>query len=220
MRTAVELLDAEGLEGLNMRALGARLGSAPTTVYWHVRNKDDLVLLATDHVWRELHLPDVEGIGWRAAANAMAADLYSMLTRHPWLVPAFAAYVLYGEGKARHDDQILAVFEAADFAAAEADQAAAAVFTYVLGNAAGAAASAALERRIRRGGAGAEKQVDEAMAEAREIATRYPRLRSRLDSSAAEYAAAPDESFLFGLEALLDGLDERAAGNRDSRRLG
>jgi AcrR family transcriptional regulator len=38
---AVELLDAEGLEGLNMRALGKRPGSAPTAVYWHVGSKDN-----------------------------------------------------------------------------------------------------------------------------------------------------------------------------------
>ena len=54
VRTAVELLDAEGLEGLNMRALGKRLDSAATAVYWHVKNKDNLVLLATDQVWGEL----------------------------------------------------------------------------------------------------------------------------------------------------------------------
>src|SRR5579859_7140401 len=37
---AVELLDAEGLEGLNMRALGSRLDSAATAVYWHVGSKE------------------------------------------------------------------------------------------------------------------------------------------------------------------------------------
>ena len=36
IQAAIDLLDAEGLEGLNMRALGMRLGSAATAVYWHV----------------------------------------------------------------------------------------------------------------------------------------------------------------------------------------
>ncbi|MEO9238983.1 MAG: TetR/AcrR family transcriptional regulator, partial [Jatrophihabitantaceae bacterium] len=30
VQTAIELLDSEGLEGLNMRSLGERLGSAAT----------------------------------------------------------------------------------------------------------------------------------------------------------------------------------------------
>jgi hypothetical protein len=36
VQAAVDLLDAEGLEGLNIRALGKRLDSAATAVYWHV----------------------------------------------------------------------------------------------------------------------------------------------------------------------------------------
>jgi len=34
VEAAIKLLDAEGLEGLNMRGLGKRLGSAATAVYW------------------------------------------------------------------------------------------------------------------------------------------------------------------------------------------
>jgi hypothetical protein len=45
------------------------------------------------------------------------------------------------------------------------------------------------------------------MAQAQEIAIRYPRLRARLETPAATaYAAAPDQTFEFGLHALLDGL--------------
>jgi len=32
VKAAIELLDAEGLEGLNMRALGQRLGSAASAI--------------------------------------------------------------------------------------------------------------------------------------------------------------------------------------------
>ena len=212
VRTAVELLDAEGLEGLNMRALGKRLDSAATAVYWHVKNKDNLVLLATDQVWSGLKLPDLNAVDWRTAGTAMAIDLYEMFTRHPWLVQAFAAHVLYGEGKARHDDHSLAVYEAAGFTGAQADQAAAAVFTYVLGNAAGAAATASLTRKLTRDDTTAEEQLEDAVAKAQEIAMRYPRLRARLQTSAAaDYAAAPDKAFEFGLQVLLDGLEQQIA---------
>ncbi|MFF4750766.1 TetR/AcrR family transcriptional regulator [Streptomyces sp. NPDC002514] len=214
VHTAVELLDADGLEGLNMRALGKRLDSAATAVYWHVKNKDNLVLLATDQVWGELKLPDLDAVDWRTAAAAMATDLYGMFVRHPWLVQVFAAHVVYGDGKARHDDHSLAVYEAAGFTGAQADQAAASVFTYVLGNAAGIAATASLTRKHTEDRATADEQVQEAMTKAREIAVRYPRLRARLETRAAtEYAAAPDKTFEFGLRALLDGL-EPGSGTR------
>ncbi|MEU5882041.1 TetR/AcrR family transcriptional regulator C-terminal domain-containing protein [Spirillospora sp. NPDC047279] len=212
VRTAVELLDEEGLEGLNMRALGKRLDSAATAVYWHVKSKDNLVLLATDLVWGELTLPDPDAVGWRAAATGMATDLYGMFTRHPWLVQVFAGHVVYGEGKARHDDHQLAVYEAAGFEGALADQAAAAVFTYVLGNAAGVAAGASLARRLD-GDESAEQQVKDSMARAQEIAMGHPRLRERLETPAAtDYAAGPEQGFEFGLQALLEGLERRLPG--------
>ncbi|MFE9694612.1 TetR/AcrR family transcriptional regulator [Micromonospora sp. NPDC005806] len=209
VRTAIELLDAEGLEGLNMRALGNRLNSAATAVYWHVKNKNNLVLLATDRVWSDLTLPDPAVNDWRTAATTMAIDLHAMFTRHPWLVQVLAAHVVYGEGKARHDDHSLAVYEAAGFTSDQADQATAAVFTYVLGNAAGTAANASLNRRLNEDPA-AEAQLQDAMNKAREIAMRYPRLRARLETpAAAAYAASSDKTFETGLGALLDGLEQQ-----------
>jgi AcrR family transcriptional regulator len=205
--TAIELLDAEGLEGLNMRALGKRLGSAATAVYWHVGSKDNLIALAADQVWNAIPLPDLDTVDWRTAATAMATDLHAMLTRHPWLVQAFGSFLTYGPGKARHDDHSLAIYEVAGFTGARADQAATAVFTFVLGNALGPAAAASLTRKFNRDGGNADELMRDNLAKASEIATRFPRLRARLDTAAADYGAAPDNSFEFGLQAILDGLE-------------
>jgi len=205
---AIDLLDAEGLEGLNMRALGQRLGSAATAVYWHVGSKDNLIALAGDLLWREITLPDPDLVDWRTAATQMATDLHAMLTRHPWLLQAFGSFLMFGPGKARHDDHLLAIYESAGFTGAAADQAAAAVFTYVLGNALGSAAAASLTRKLRREDSGnAEQVISNAKAEAREIAAQFPRLRARLDTDSADYGAAPDNTFQFGLQAILDGLE-------------
>ncbi|MEO3876482.1 TetR/AcrR family transcriptional regulator C-terminal domain-containing protein [Nonomuraea sp. B12E4] len=213
VRTAIDLLDAEGLDGLNMRALGKRLGSAATAVYWHVGSKDNLITLAGDQVWDEIALPDLDAVGWRAAATSMATGLHAMLGRHPWLVQSFGSFVMFGPGKARYDDHNLAVYEAGGFTGAQADQAAGAVFTFVLGNALSPAAEASLTRRLGRDGGDVEERLRDTMARATEIAAGFPRLRARLDTTAAtDYAAAPDNSFEFGLRALLDGMEARPAG--------
>jgi AcrR family transcriptional regulator len=206
VRAAVDLLDSEGLEGLNMRALGSRLGSAATAVYWHVGSKDNLVAMAADQVWNEIALPDPATLGWRNAATEMATGLHAMLTRHSWLIQAFGSFLLSGTGKARHDDHSLAIFEAAGFAGARADQAATTVFTFVLGNALGPAAAASLARKFGRGGGNAEELIRDGVAKARQIAAQFPRLRARLATASPDYAAAPEDSFEFGLQALLDGL--------------
>ncbi|WP_442914105.1 hypothetical protein [Kribbella sp. NBC_00359] len=46
-----------------MRALGQRLGTAATAIYWHVKTKDELVQLAGDAVWTEIELSDLEAAG-------------------------------------------------------------------------------------------------------------------------------------------------------------
>ncbi|MEU7305330.1 TetR/AcrR family transcriptional regulator [Streptomyces sp. NPDC007206] len=216
---AIELLDDEGLDGLNMRSLAKRLGSAATAVYWHIKTKDDLVRLAGDAIWHEVELPDLDATDWRTAATAHAGDMHAMLTRHPWLVQAFGSHLLHGPGQARHNDLSLAIYEKAGFAAADADRAAATVFTFVLGSALGPAAQVSLNRRLSKNGADAEKLMADAMTRATETARQFPRLRARLDTTAAtEYAAAPDSTFEFGLQSLLDGFEARLAADGASRR--
>jgi hypothetical protein len=52
-----------------MRALGTRLHSAATAVYWHVGSRERLIALAADRAWAEVELPDPAGVGWRTAAR-------------------------------------------------------------------------------------------------------------------------------------------------------
>jgi AcrR family transcriptional regulator len=216
--TAIELLDAEGPEGLNMRGLGARLGSAATAVYWHVQSKDNLLRLAADDVWHEIELPDLDAADWRSAATTMANNLHAMLIRHPWLVQAFGSQLFYGAGKARHDDHNLAIYEMAGFVGAEADQAAATVFMFVLGSALGVSATASLQRRLSRAGGDAQEQITDALAKATDIAMRFPRLRAHMEQAPRiEYAEAPDKSFEFGLETIFDGFEARLAAARTAR---
>jgi len=211
---ATDLLDSAGLEGLNIRALGDRLGTAATAIYWHVGSKDNLVALAADQAWNEIPLPDLAETGWRDAATAMATGLKEMLARHPWLLQAFGSFLLFGQGKARHDDHLLAVYEAAGFGGSRADQAASAVFTFVLGNALGAAAETSLTRRLSRDGGNAQELLRDHLAKATEIASQFPRLRTRLDDAITEYGAAPDGGFEFGLQAILDGLEAELGAER------
>jgi AcrR family transcriptional regulator len=213
VKAAIDLLDSDGLEGFNIRALGSRLGSAATALYWHVGSKDNLIALAADQAWNEIPLPDL-ALDWREAASQIATGLYDMLTAHPWLLQAFGSFLLFGTGKARHDDHTLAIYESAGFAGSEADHAAATVFTFVLGHALGASASASLARKLSRESGNASEMMREHMSRATEIAAEFPRLRARIDSADAEYAAAPEGSFEFGLSVILDGLAARRAARQ------
>jgi tetracycline repressor-like protein len=185
-----------------MRSLGEWLGSAATAVYWHVKSKDNLVMLASDEVWNEIELADGRHDDGRGPVPH--AD------RHPWLVQALGSHLLRGPGKARHDDYSLAVYEKAGFAGAQADRATAVVFMFVLGNAIGEAAAVSLRRRLRLEGSNVDDLIRETMDQQIKIAQEFPRLRTRIATvTDADYSTAPDQSFEFGLDVIFDGLERK-----------
>ncbi|PAQ04590.1 TetR/AcrR family transcriptional regulator [Mesorhizobium temperatum] len=83
--TAVELLDAQGVDGLTMRRLADRLGSGVMSLYWHVDNKEDVFDLALDSVLEYRGPPQmVESRDWRGEVVHMLEDWRASMLRHPW----------------------------------------------------------------------------------------------------------------------------------------
>jgi AcrR family transcriptional regulator len=83
--TAVELLDAQGIDGLTMRRLADRLGSGAMSLYWHVDNKEEVFDLALDSVLDYRGPPQiVESQDWRGDVVHMLEDWRASMLRHPW----------------------------------------------------------------------------------------------------------------------------------------
>ncbi|WEX75820.1 TetR/AcrR family transcriptional regulator C-terminal domain-containing protein [Sinorhizobium numidicum] len=82
---AIELLDAQGIDGLKMRRLADRLGSGVMSLYWHVNNKEDVFDLALDSVLEYRGPPQiVESQDWRGEVVHMLEDWRASMLRHPW----------------------------------------------------------------------------------------------------------------------------------------
>ncbi|ESZ24847.1 TetR/AcrR family transcriptional regulator C-terminal domain-containing protein [Mesorhizobium sp. M1066] len=82
---AVELLDAQGIDGLTMRRLADRLGSGVMSLYWHVDNKEDVFDLALDSVLEHRGSPETgESPDWRGDVVHMLEDWRARMLRHPW----------------------------------------------------------------------------------------------------------------------------------------
>ncbi|QWF83806.1 TetR/AcrR family transcriptional regulator [Amycolatopsis sp. CA-230715] len=207
---AMELLDAEGVNGLSMRRLGTKLDAGATSIYWHVKNKDALLELASDHAFGEIELPDAAEIGWRAAVTALADGMRSMVLRHPWLVSVFATRLHYGPNLARFQDHTIGVYSSAGFADEELDSVMGTVDAYVLGSALG---EAAWHTQLRESNEDPKARIDALMAKGREIAAPYPRLLERINGYGADTMIEDGElrenSFEYGLRAVLDGLEAR-----------
>ncbi|MER6220736.1 TetR/AcrR family transcriptional regulator C-terminal domain-containing protein [Streptomyces sp900105755] len=133
IQAAIALLDEGGIESLTMRRLGSRLGITAAALYWHVKSRHDLLLLAADTVWGQTPLPALDGLEWRPALLAMADNLRSMLLRHPWLLAAMTVQPLDGPARDRHDEHLLALCEASGLTGRDAEQAAQSVVTFAIG---------------------------------------------------------------------------------------
>lgn len=85
VKAALETLDAEGLDGLTLRKVAARLDVQAPALYWHVRSKQDLLDEMGTEVWRRISLRLAErpvGEPWRASMAAHARITREELLRH------------------------------------------------------------------------------------------------------------------------------------------
>ncbi|MBP2340294.1 TetR/AcrR family transcriptional regulator [Saccharothrix coeruleofusca] len=208
---ALRLLDAEGMEALTMRKLGARLDAGATSLYRHVANKDELVELVVDEVFGEIRTSS--GGDWRSAVADVARDMRAAILRHPWVASALgAAGMSYlGPNLLRLSEDLLVTLEAAGFPLLPANIAMNTVFAYVIGV---ATSEAAWLTMLQRGGQ-SEQEWTARLRPTIERATRgYPRLAALYE---AEGARNPEEvredDFEVGLRHVLDGLE--VARDRD-----
>jgi TetR/AcrR family transcriptional regulator, tetracycline repressor protein len=82
---AIELLDEKGMDAITVRALAARLDVRPPTLYWHIRNKQELLDEMSTTVMRRVTTALAEiptDGGWRADLAAYARILRSEFLLH------------------------------------------------------------------------------------------------------------------------------------------
>lgn len=87
---AMQLADDEGLPGLSMRRVAARLGVPVMTLYSHIPGRRELLDLMLDAVLGELY-PDEQVLtagSWRARVEAVVRANREFFLRHPWALHA------------------------------------------------------------------------------------------------------------------------------------
>ncbi|WP_066289207.1 TetR/AcrR family transcriptional regulator C-terminal domain-containing protein [Arthrobacter sp. B6] len=125
LSSALELVDAEGLEALTMRRLGQELDRDPMSLYRYAENRAALLDGVSEMVLNELAIfpadPD-----WKAQLRRIAHDLRLLALRHPNVVPLLVTRPLSTPlglrplGTVRPLEQILALLIDAGFAPADA----------------------------------------------------------------------------------------------------
>jgi TetR/AcrR family tetracycline transcriptional repressor len=80
---ALALGDAEGLEALTIRRLATELGVTPMALYWHFRNKEELLAALGDQVWSELDTDVDAAAPWHRQLRGLLESLLHVLRGHP-----------------------------------------------------------------------------------------------------------------------------------------
>lgn len=200
VRTAVKVLDRDGLETFSMRRMAAELGNAATSaLYWRIANKNDLLELAVDEVFGEALVPAEHG-DWRDQVTALATAAYEALWAHPWATQLLASHAGLGPNYQMLAERILNVLSAAGFRGVHLDAAVSAVFHYLIG---AAVTDAAWTATVRRSGL---TEREWASAAGDQLGVGAASLAAYLSR---ENLAGPEARFTSGLRAVLVGLRPR-----------
>lgn len=190
VRAARDLIDHYGLESLSMRGLAEHLDIHQPAVYRRVRDRAALLDLVAESIVADAGLPGVDGADWRGWLLDCAGRL-----RRAWAAHPNAAPLVY-RGGGTHTilllfDTLFAVLARAGFRGEDQMDVAEIYLGYVFGTTFLAAIPHSLDAEP----LDAERQ------------SRYPNIRRSQELAAARRGTTPRvDSFVAGLEALLDGL--------------
>lgn len=82
--TAVDLADAQGIDGVSLPKVAARLGLTANALYRYLGSKEELLVLVRDAGWGPP--PRLEHTHWRSGAQAWTRAVLDGYRRRPWLL--------------------------------------------------------------------------------------------------------------------------------------
>jgi AcrR family transcriptional regulator len=133
---ALDLLNDKGMDALTVRALASRLGVGAPALYWHVRNKQELLdEMATFVIRRVIEaLGKIDhGAGWREGLAAYARVLRAEYLRHRDGARIFSGTRYVDPEVVRQKESWLELLTGAGFSLAEADDALDVITAFVVG---------------------------------------------------------------------------------------
>ncbi|HEX8959352.1 MAG TPA: TetR/AcrR family transcriptional regulator C-terminal domain-containing protein, partial [Solirubrobacterales bacterium] len=129
---ALSLVDAEGVESLSLRRLAESLGVTPMSLYWHVRDKAELLELVGQSVMAEIEIPAAAG-DWRQQLRDVHRAMIAGFLRHPNTADVLIGRARYGAGGLALFERILSILLGAGFSPETAFDAYQSLYLFTLG---------------------------------------------------------------------------------------
>lgn len=129
----IAVADAEGMDGLSLRAVGERFGRTAMALYTYVPGKTELIDLMYDRALGELPTDYRAHDRWRPAVTAWAEDLTAFYLRHPWVLQVSQARPVLGPNEFAVLETLLGVLGPAGLPPSVVRGAVASLFHFVRG---------------------------------------------------------------------------------------
>jgi AcrR family transcriptional regulator len=134
LRTALDLVDHEGVDALSMRRLGRELGVEAMSLYSYVENKQDLIEGVVEQVFRQMPLVEPGPGEWPDRLSAHASMFRDVLLRHPNAVVLVAGRPLVTDGTMAFVESALVELQAYGLDLQTADMVLGTIAAYVIGS--------------------------------------------------------------------------------------
>jgi AcrR family transcriptional regulator len=204
VRAAIGIADRDGLDALTMRRVAQQLGAGTMSLYWYVRNKDELIELMRDEVAGEQSLQAPSG-DWRADLVTVARDTRATYLRHPWLAAVAWGTPPIGPNSLRQDELTAAALSGLPVDPRTRGAVGAAVYFFVIGFVLRELAQEQVQRRtgmtVEQWRASVAPYIQQQLASGR-----YPNLEQAISSGGE---LDNDAAFEFILSFILDAVSAR-----------
>jgi len=201
LRAAIALADERGAQELTMRKLAQDLGVEAMSLYNHVASKDDLLDGMIDIVFSEIEAPSA-GRDWKAELRKRAVSTREALNRHRWAIGEMEGRGSHGPSNLRLHDAVLGCLRAAGFSVEMTVHAYSVQDAYIYGFA------------LQQSDMSPESPEDFAavaqqqMIDYADALSDYPHLVEVVGGHVAQSGYDYEAEFLFGLDVILDRLEQ------------
>lgn len=201
---ALALVDAEGLEAVSIRKLARHLGVTPMAIYWHVRNKDELLDGVAARILEDIDLPAGPGKEWEEQLRVLLGSLLGALRAHPSAASLISTRTIASERSLQATETLLDILRRAGFSPAQATQVARHALSTLTSLVAGEPGTV-----VRHESPAQRETRRQARATLEALPSdHYPRLVEA--AAPLSEGMAPDAYFAFGLDLLLAGIEAMA----------
>jgi AcrR family transcriptional regulator len=207
VQKAVALADRDGLAALSMRRLAEELGVTAMSLYTYVPGKGELLDLMTDAVCAETARPEPGGRSWRERLTQIAHENWTLYHRHPWLLHVATNRPVLGPNLIAKYDYELRAVDGIGLTDVEMDMTVALLTDFVHGSVRAALNQAQAQQQTGMSEIEWWEKFQPLLAKVFDP-DRFP-TATRVGAAAGEEfqaAVAPQRTFVFGLERLLDGV--------------